>query len=415
MYLQNWFRYGLLRDLAPLLCALCLSFSGTAELQNVEVGNGIRIRGNSYEFDELQLLAAPLNSKAAAPFIGAYVHLHRVALKSDPIEKRLSDIQKSVATAKRAGITVLMPYVSDSAGRAYYPSTHHPENIYGDWDGAGAFIAEARKAGLKIYPTVPVLVSGHDKPMGILAEHPEWALRDDTGKRYGFISAANPEARKWVVGAMKELVARYELKGVTLDYLRYPNRPMLLDEQGMAAYDEATGGAPYTPKDRGDTAWQKFKERQLTELARSIDEELPDVEKVLYSWGHHVASGHFVGQRWVDWANAGYIDIVSASGYCYTDNYGDRYMDEFRKRMTAARASLPATSKTRLTFTLGVVTSHGGIKQPSDINDYLTVSAEEGVRGVAFFTLNTLTEHVDAVVEEGYLKSYAAGLTTPGD
>lgn len=352
----------------------------------------------------------PLHGWASEPFIGAYVHLHRVALVSESIEERETAIRASVAAAVRAGLTVVMPYVSDSSGRAYYPSTHHPEPLYGDWDAAGSYIAAARAAGLAVYPTVPVLVSGHDEPRGILEQHPEWALRGENGAPYGFISPAHPEARAWVVSALKELVARYDLTGITLDYLRYPNRPMALDSTGLAAYNEATGGAAYTLQDRGDTPWQRFKESQLTELARVIDAGLPDVRKVLYSWGAHVSDGHYVGQRWADWVRDGYIDVVNASGYCYTDNYGDRYMDEFRGRMEKARALMPAGTDGLLTFTLGIVTSHGGIKQTSDINDYLTVSREANVTGVAFFTQNTLEAHMDALVEAGYLTDYAGAL-----
>lgn len=356
------------------------------------------------------VVISSMGAHASAPFIGAYVHLHRVALASDPVEKREADIRQSVAMAKRAGLTVVMPYVSDSSGRAYYPSTHHPETLYGEWDAVGSYIAAARAAGLAVYPTVPVLVSGHDEPRGILAQHPDWALRDESGTPYGFISPANAGARAWVVSSLKELVARYELTGVTLDYLRYPNRPMLLDSAGLAAYNEATGGAEYSVQDRGDTPWQRFKESQLTELARAIDAGLPGVKKVLYSWGSHVADGHYVGQRWVDWVNAGYIDVVNVSGYCYTDNYGDRYMEEFRGRLEKARVQVPAGSDALLTFTLGVVTSHGGIKQTADIHDYLTVSRETGVEGVAFFTLNTLEAHLDDLVAAGYVADYAAGL-----
>lgn len=357
----------------------------------------------------LLMASFSVTATAGEPFIGAYVHLYKVARASDPVEKREADIVRSVAAARRVGITVLMPYVSDSSGRAYYPSTHHPEKPYGDWDGVGKYIEAARKAGMKVYPTVPVLVSGHDEAKGVLAVHPEWSIRDENGKPSGYISPANPAARAWVVAMLQELVARYALEGVTLDYLRYPNRPVLLDEAGMAAYGEATGGAPYTLKDRGETPWQQFKEAQLTELAKAVDAGLPGVKKVLYTWGAHVHSGHYVGQRWVDWIDAGYIDIVNASGYCYTENYGDRYMDEFRERMANARALMPGERGALLTFCLGIVTSHGGIKQTADINDYLTVSREQGVDGVAFFTLNTLEKHIDAVVEAGYLRGTDTG------
>ena len=124
-----------------------------------------------------------------------------------------------------------------------------------------------------------------------------------------------------------------------------------------------------------------------------IKAALPDTTLALYCWGPHVASGHYVGQRWADWAKAGYLDIINVSGYCYTDNYGEKYMEVFRQRLADARALVkPEESDARFTFCLGVVTSHGKIKAASEISTYLAAANELGVEGVAYFTLNTLGE-----------------------
>lgn len=330
---------------------------------------------------------------AEAPFNAAYVHLHRVALPGDPVETRLMAIAESVTEAKRAGLNVVMPYATDSSGRSYYPGSFHPESLYGEWDALGAYIAAARSAGLTVYPAVPMLICGHDAPAGILKVHPEWALREEDGALGGYISPAHPEARAWVVGMLKELVARYALEGVLLDYLRYPNKPIDLDPAGAAAFEAANPEVKHAITDRGDTPWQRFKESQLTTLMSEIKAALPDTTLALYCWGPHVASGHYVGQRWADWAKAGYLDIVNVSGYCYTDNYGDKYMEVFRKRLADARALVkPEESDARFTFCLGVVTSHGKIKSASEIPQYIAAAKEAGIEGVAYFTLNTLSE-----------------------
>jgi uncharacterized lipoprotein YddW (UPF0748 family) len=338
-------------------------------------------------------LLSALASWADAPFNAAYVHLHRVALPGDTVEKRLADIDASIASAKGAGLNIVMPYAADSSGRAYYPGAFHPDSLYGEWDALGAYINAARAAGLTVYPAVPVLICGHDAPAGILQVHPEWALREKDGALGGYISPANPEARAWVAGMLKELVARYALEGVLLDYLRYPNKPIDLDPVGAAAFAAANPDAKHAITDRGGTPWQRFKESQLTALMAEIKAALPDTTLALYCWGPHVASGHYVGQRWADWAKAGYLDIINVSGYCYTDNYGEKYMDVFRQRLADARALVkPEESDARFTFCLGVVTSHGKIKSTSEIPEYIAAAKEAGIEGVAYFTLNTLEE-----------------------
>jgi len=338
-------------------------------------------------------LLSTVSAYAEAPFRAAYVHLHRVAIPGDSLEKRLADIDRSIANAKRAGLNILMPYAADSSGRSYYPGTYHPESLYGDWDALGAYINAARAAGLTVYPAVPVLICGHDAPAGILLRHPEWALREKDGALGGYISAANPEARAWITGMLKEVVARYQLEGVLLDYLRYPNKPVDLDPVGAAAFAAANPDGKHAITDRGDTPWQRFKESQLTMLMADIKAALPDTTLALYCWGPHVASGHYVGQRWADWAKAGYLDIVNVSGYCYTDNYGEKYLEVFRQRLADARALVkPEESDARFTFCLGVVTSHGKIKSASEIPEYIAAAKEAGIEGVAYFTLNTLGE-----------------------
>lgn len=349
----------------------------------------------------------------AEPFVAAYVHLGRYFDANMDREEREAALRESIAHAKAAGIRIVMPYSSTSSGAATYPSRVIPDHLYGDWDALGFYIDEARKEGLVAYPTVPVLVCGHDEPRGILLEHTDWALRDGEGKPLGFISAGHPEARAWVISALRELVDRYEVPGILLDYLRFPNKPVDLDASSRRRFESAHDNVEITIADRGDSAWQAFKEQQLTVLMSEIRSALPNTTLALYCWGPHVTQGHYVGQNWAGWAHDGLLDVINVSGYCYPDNYGDAYMDAFRRRLSGAKALLDEGGGTATaTFCLGVVTSHGRIENASEIGEYLSVAREVGMEGVAVFTLNTLSEYQAEIATEDYFRTFEREVTT---
>ncbi len=346
----------------------------------------------------------------AAPFTAAYVHPQRLIERGIPVAEREAALIAHVERAHAMGIRILMPYTSNTAGAAHYPSEVLPERTYGAWDPIRVITGAARQRGMKVYPCVPVLASGHKEPRGILATHPEWAIRDTDGTPLGYISAGHPEARAFVVEALREVVERYDADGVLLDYLRYPNQVARLDELSESTFlldNEGFEGWG----ERGDTPWQRYREAQLTTLMGEIHEALPGTPKAIYTWGPHVTAGHNVGQNWVDWVRNGWLDVVNVSGYCYPDNYGDRYMEAFRERLAGAKRLLDtAGNRAQATFCLGVVTSHGRIEKAGDLRNYLDAAREVGMTGVAVFTSNTLEEYYDAVLEADYLGAFEAAV-----
>lgn len=351
------------------------------------------------------------NSVVAEPFVGGYLHLTRTFSLNDDIAVREAKIVREIERAKELGIRILMPFTA-TGGRPLYPSDVIPDRYYGDWDPLRFLITEARNRGLEVYPSVPVLASGGDTPRGILKRHPEWAVRDSNKDPLGYISPGHPDARGFVVRALQELVDRYQVKGILLDYLRYPNKPdSHLDEKSEKRFIKITGVETVDVSHRGDTPWQMFREAQLTTLMKEIREGLPEIRLAIYCWGPHVTRGHNVGQNWAAWARDGYLDIVNVSGYCYTDNYGERYMDEFRDRLTGAKTLLDeGGNRAEATFCLGVVTSHGRVEKADEIESYLDVARETGMEGVAIFTTNTLDEFHDEVIAEDYLGGFVAAL-----
>ncbi|MCX7427073.1 MAG: hypothetical protein NTW96_15795 [Planctomycetia bacterium] len=143
--------------------------------------------------------------RAEEPFMGAYIHLPAWFHDKDDPATRERAIVDNLDRFRDSGLRVLIPFVTTTSGQAYYPSEVIPDRAWGDWDPVAVIVREARQRGLQVYPTMCVLASGHDKPSGVLKAHPDWALRDKKGEPMGFISAGNPEARKWVVSALVEI------------------------------------------------------------------------------------------------------------------------------------------------------------------------------------------------------------------
>ena len=343
------------------------------------------------------------------PLLGAYVHLGRLFSGLKTSAEREEAIAMALDRMRSSGLNTVMPYVTLTNGKAAYPSGIISEHEYGDWDPLAVILQAARARDLKVYPVFCVLACGHDEPAGILRTHPEWALRRPDGAPMGHICPANPDARDWVTSVICELVAEYEVDGVLLDYLRYYNRPTLLDAASEAAFEQYRAEHPGAAVDELN---QQFREQQLTKLARQISGEVrairPGIRIAIYSWGPHVARNHRVAQAWPEWSRAGYVDIVNISGYCYPDNYGDAYLDVFRKRIGDAVAlNEQQEGRAAITFCLGVSTSHGRIESASWVEDYLARAADARASGVAFFTWSTLQPFLDEVDEVGYVSQFA--------
>ena len=347
-------------------------------------------------------------SRADEPFMGAYVNIPKLFDSGSDIRDRERSIGKQLDRFKSSGLRVVMPYVTTTVGTALYPSEIVPVRMYSDWDPLSVLIREARTRGLQVYPVTCVLACGKQQPQGILQQHPDWALRDEDGRPIGHISPCHPQARDWVVSVMHEIVEKYKPDGLLLDYLRFNNRPMQLDPHGAAELEKLTRVSPTLLKPH---MLQRFKEDCLTELMRSISVDLrqqqPEIKLAIYSWGPHVIQNHRVAQDWRTWAQKGYIDMVNVSGYCFPENYGDRYLQVFADRIGGALAINQTLRRPiDVTLCLGIKTSHGQIGKAADVDDYLSTAGRLGVDGAAVFTWSHAEPYLDEIVQAGYLTAF---------
>lgn len=343
------------------------------------------------------------------PLIATYFHPTQSITPTDSEPTQHAVIERTLDRMQASGFNAVVPYFTGSAGQAYYPSKLHMDVVYGENDPLGTLVTEAHRRGLQVYAVLCATVCGHESPRGVLLQHGEWALRHTDGSPLGYISPAHPGARQWLASVAREIVEAYQVDGVILDYIRYHNRPLLLDVESEARFRATVPLG--TSADDERAFLQRFNEDELTKLVRlyreTIQAAAPNVRLGIYAWGPHVAANHQIAQCWPRWVEAGYVDLVNISGYYHREKYGDDYLHRFAEKMRGAVELDRATGRpVPLSFALGVHTSHGSIRTAAEVGPYLQLAAENEIEGVVAFTWHALLPLLDELDRTGNLRDW---------
>lgn len=351
------------------------------------------------------------------PLVAAYFHSTQSIAPTDSEPSQHAVVERTLDRMQASGFNAVFPYFTGSAGQAYYRSKLHAEVVYGANDPLGTLVTESHRRGLQVYAVLCATVCGHESPRGVLLQHREWALRHPDGAPLGYISPAHPAARQWLASVAREIVEMYQVDGVVLDYIRYHNRPLLLDVASEARFRATV--PPGSSADEERALLQQFKEAELTELVRLYRETIraaaPNVRLGIYAWGPHVAANHQIAQCWPRWVEAGYLDLVNVSGYYHREKYGDDYLQRFAEKLHGAVELNRATGRpVPLSFALGVETSHGSIRTAAEVGPYLQSAADNQIEGVVAFTWHAVLPLLDELDRTGELRDFRSKIPTGG-
>lgn len=205
--------------------------------------------------------------------------------------KTPSDISKVMDNCKAAGFNTVLFQVR-GAGTVAYRSKIEPwaEEFGGrdpGFDPLAVACKEASKRGLSLHAWVNLLPAYRGKeppadPRQLYNAHADWFLRDAYGKRqplgwYNSLNPCYPEVRRYLTGLMHEIVARYPVDGLHLDYARFPvehvdsygNAPVPdypRDPKTLALFRKATGKTP----EQAPAAWDGWRAYCMTQSVRDI-------------------------------------------------------------------------------------------------------------------------------------------------
>jgi uncharacterized lipoprotein YddW (UPF0748 family) len=250
--------------------------------------------------------------------------------------------------------------------------------------------------------------------------HPNqpWILADNTGrpvssyteqeKRLGWIegSYADPssaEYRALFVRVVTELLARYPVSGIHLDFIRYPGAGYGKSEVLAKEFSQIWGLDPRLLPDHLNSAtitawleetqpqadrvlttaalfWNEFRAGQITQLLREVRQTVEQhgpPESALSVAVFPEASGAYLdnGQEWQAWVGEGLVDALYPMAY-----FGDS--DRVANQLREIIANTPHPPKVALWAGLGALS-----KGPEQLGEEARIAGEYGYDGVALFSL----------------------------
>ncbi len=285
----------------------------------------------------------PVNQKLAQPEIRA-IWLDRGTIVKARNEQGLAQVFDRLS---QSGINTVF-FETVNAGYTVYPSKVAPQQnpLTRNWDPLKSAVKLAHERGMELHAWVWVFAAGnqrHNKilninpnyPGPVLATHPDWAAYDRRGKMIPqgqnkpFFDPANPQVRQYLLNQYDEIVTKYNVDGLHLDYIRYPfqdhqrNRSYGYGKAARSQFKQRYGVDPLKISPRQRNMWQKwtaFRTEQIDSFVAQVSQKmrqkkpdlimsvavfpLPEQERI-----------QKLQQHWEVWANRGDIDLIVPMTY----------------------------------------------------------------------------------------------------
>ncbi len=220
-----------------------------------------------------------------------------------------------------------------------------------DFDPLAYLLALAHRNGIAVHAWLNVFLVWSDMSRTppsrhLAARHPDWLLTNADGvrmdrmqsamwKRAGvegwFVSPGSREMRAHMTRVVEELVNEYEIDGIHLDYIRYPNRELSYDPATRAAFALKWGVDPIeaTHGDRGglqrvigaaalaiiDSLYSESRVANVDSMVLAIRGACPHTPLSAAVVADPFTARHDKGQDWARWVNSGWMDFVVPMAY----------------------------------------------------------------------------------------------------
>jgi uncharacterized lipoprotein YddW (UPF0748 family) len=312
----------------------------------------------------------PIDRKFAQPEIRA-IWLDRGTIVRAKSEQDLAKVFDQLAAM---GFNTVF-FETVNASYPIYPSRVAPEQnpLVRGWDPLAAAVKLAHERGMELHAWVWLFAAANQRhnallnqpanyPGPVLAAHPDWAIVNRQGRLFdqntkkAFLDPANPEVRRYLMALLEEIVTRYAVDGIQLDYIRYPFQDPTVDQTygysqvARQQFQELTGVDPIKVYPRQRDLWQKwidFRIRQIDSFVLSLSQRLrsakrPTDTRNLGSASSAAATGltqrpslilsaavfalprterlQRLQQNWEDWAIRGDIDLMVPMTYALDTN-----------------------------------------------------------------------------------------------
>lgn len=223
------------------------------------------------------------------------------------------------------------------------------------YDPLALAVQEAHRRGLRIEAWVNVMPGWKGRnpppvPNQVYHTHPDWFLHDEQGNRqpagefYQILNPCLPAVRRYITRIMEEIVGRYDVDGLHLDYVRYawettPNARKLYprDPVTLNIYRQQTGKHP----DDDPRAWDDWRANQLSRLVADIREAVrgvrPGATLTAAVWSDPNRGYRDYFQNSVGWVRGLLVDALYPMAYTADLARFDGYLATYRSLAPNAR------------------------------------------------------------------------------
>lgn len=254
-----------------------------------------------------------------------------------------ADVNAIVQNSADAGFNAILFQVRGN-GTVFYRSEIEPwaeelmRGAAGDdpgWDPLQTAIDAARAAGVELHAWINVMPAWRgtkppSNPKQLYNAHPDWFWYDQNGKRqeltsfYVSLNPCLPEVRQYLTEVSREVATKYDIDGLHLDYIRFPNEPPATprgsgidyprDAKTLELYAAATGKKP----DDDKAAWNAWRTEQVNTLVSDIRGALRESRPravLTAAVGAKRANGLTHFQDGYAWLDRGSVDAVILMNY----------------------------------------------------------------------------------------------------
>ena len=244
------------------------------------------------------------------------------------------DWEQSAKELAAAGVNMILPNMA-WAGIAHYPSKILPQSkTYAQYgDQIAQCVAAAHKHGLEVHVwKITWNLEGAPKEFVEKIRAEGRTQVSATGQALNWLCPSHPKNVLLELESSLEIVTNYDVDGIHLDYIRYPGSHACYCEGCRKRFVLATrlqiDEWPAAVLPKTGTYSEKYTEwrvQQITRLVRLLHKRLraadPDIKLSAAVFGWYPGCITTIGQDWIAWAKAGYVDFVCPMNYTEDANY----------------------------------------------------------------------------------------------
>jgi uncharacterized lipoprotein YddW (UPF0748 family) len=319
-------------------------------------------------------------------------------------------VDRVVDEAAEAGMNALFVQVR-GRGDAFYRSSLVPRSVLLEhaprgFDPLARLLTRARARGLAVHAWVNVLLVAHfgqPLPEGhVLLTHPEWAMVPKSeaaaalvargrrrlrlimhaGRREGdvegyYLSPSIPAVADHLEAVVRELVRKYPIDGLQLDFIRYPGPTFDYSRSALEGLRRSgSGGDLLGGPERRRAEWDAYRKQVLTALATRLSDaarvERPGLVISAAVTPDEAQAVNNKFQDWPRWLANGVLSALCPMAYTPDSRIFQEQIEQARVRARGGQAVWAGIGAYRLDL--------------AGIAEKVVLAREAGANGVVLFS-----------------------------